>query len=74
MSITEGALYDRFDLEESIVQLGQISDDVKLLSENVMENLDINTDTIVNALTGLETIHNMRFDKSLEKICGVLRI
>ena len=66
MSITQGALYDRFDLEESIVQLGQISDDVKLLSENVMENLDINTDTIVNALTGLETIHNMRFDKCIE--------
>ncbi len=66
MSITQGALYDRFDLEESIQQLGQISDDVKLLSENVMENPDIDIDGIVNTLIGLESIHNMRFDKCIE--------
>ena len=43
-----------------------ISDDVKLLAENVMENPDIDKDNILNTLMGLESIHNMRFDKCIE--------
>jgi hypothetical protein len=66
MSITEGALYDRFDLEESITQMANILDDIKILSENIMEDLECDKDKILNALIGMETIYQMRFDKTID--------
>tara|TARA_B100000953_G_C17808314_1_gene354479 strand:+ start:141 stop:467 length:327 start_codon:yes stop_codon:yes gene_type:complete len=66
MSITNGALYDRFDLEESIMQMANILDDIKILSENVMEDSECDKDKIINALVGMETIYQMRFDKTID--------
>jgi hypothetical protein len=66
MSITNGALYDRFDLEESITQLGNIVDDLQILSDNVMENEECTTDDIVNILTGTITVQQFRMNKAIE--------
>jgi len=51
-----------FDLEQEIMNAWHVVDDLQLLGENVMET-DMSTDDIVNALIGLETIYNMRFQK-----------
>lgn len=53
---------DRFDLEQDIMQCWNITDDIDLLMSNVMER-DLSTDDIANALLGLKTLYNMKFEK-----------
>ena len=50
------------DLEQEIMKAWYVIDDIELLYENVMET-DMSTDDIANALIGLESIYNMRFQK-----------
>ena len=59
--------YDKsLDLEESITQLGNIVDDLQILSDNVMENEECTTDDIVNILTGTITVQQFRMNKAIE--------
>ncbi len=51
-----------FDLEQEIMKAWHVVDDIQLLNENVA-NTDMSTDEIANALIGLESIYNMRFEK-----------
>ena len=51
-----------FDLEQEIMGAWNIVDDIQLLNENVMET-DMSTDDVANALLGLKSIYNMRFQK-----------
>jgi hypothetical protein len=53
---------DRFDLEQDIMKCWNITDDIDMLMENVMER-DMSTDDIANALLGLKTLYNMKFEK-----------
>jgi hypothetical protein len=53
---------DRFDLEQSILQCWNVCDDIDLLYENVMEK-DMSVDDIANALLGMKTLYQMKFDK-----------
>jgi len=51
---------DRFNLEEAIMKAWQISDDLKLLYENIE---DIDEDETINVLIGLHQLNEMRFNK-----------
>ena len=51
-----------FDLEQEIMKAWHVVDDIDLLHENVIET-DMSRDEIANALLGLESIYNMRFEK-----------
>lgn len=51
-----------FDLEQEIMNAWHVVDDIKLLNENVIET-DMSRDEIANALIGLESIYDMRFQK-----------
>ena len=51
-----------FDLEQEIMKAWHVVDDIQLLYENVMET-NMSADDIANALLGLESIYNMRFQK-----------
>lgn len=53
---------DRFDLEQSILNCWNVTSDIDLLYENVMES-DMSTDQIANALLGMQTIYEMKFEK-----------
>ena len=53
---------DRFDLEQQMLDCWRVTDDVKLLCENVCDN-DLSTDDVANALIGIETLYNMKFQK-----------
>lgn len=50
----------RFDLEDNIMQCWRTGDDIKLILDNV-ENL--NQDGIMNALIGVESLHEMRMNQ-----------
>lgn len=53
---------NRFDLEENIMRCWNITDDIDLLYENVMES-DMTKDDIANALLGMKTMYEMKFNK-----------
>lgn len=53
---------DRFDLEQNIMNCWNVTEDMHLLYENVMEN-DLTTDQIANALLGIHQLYEMKFNK-----------
>lgn len=53
---------DRFDLEEAIMACWSTKEDIKLISESVLEK-KLSEDEVLNALIGLEAIHDMRTQK-----------
>lgn len=52
---------DRFDLEQEIMKAWAICDDLGILYEHVMDR-DLDKDTISNALLGLQTMYQMKFE------------
>jgi hypothetical protein len=57
--------YDRFDLEQAFMMCWQTVDDLRLLSEMVMEDT-LDADKIANVITGLELLHEMRCKKTMD--------
>jgi hypothetical protein len=55
---------DRFDLEQQILGCWSITDEIKLLNEQVLENNNFTKDQISNYLLGLETIYAVKFEKT----------
>lgn len=53
---------DRFDLEQNIMRCWNVTEDIDLLFENVMES-DMTTDDIANALLGMKQLYDMKFEK-----------
>lgn len=53
---------DRFDLEQAIMSCWNTADDIRLLSEAVLEN-EISPDEISNTLNGVEQMHQLRCQK-----------
>ena len=56
---------DRFDLEQGIMKCWNVTDDVDLLYRNVMER-DLSRDDIANALLGLKTLYEMKFNETFD--------
>ena len=55
-----------FDLEQQILACWNITDDLQVLLEEVMENDQLTKDDIANVLLGLKTLYHMRFDKTFQ--------
>ena len=53
---------DRFDLEQNIMKCWSVTDDIDMVYKNVMES-DMTNDDIANALLGLKTLYNMKFEE-----------
>lgn len=56
---------DRFDLEQGIMKCWNVTDDIELVYRNVMER-DMSKDDIANALLGLKTLYDMRFNETFD--------
>jgi len=55
---------DRFDLEQNIMKCWNVTDDIYLLYENVMDRApEMTTDEIANALLGMHQLYEMKFEK-----------
>lgn len=54
---------NRFDLEQEIMDCWHITDEIKLIYEYVMDG-ENDTDTVANMLLGLETLYNLKFDRT----------
>jgi regulator of replication initiation timing len=53
---------DRFDFEQQIQKCWMITDDIADIAEGILEQ-DLDKDQIVNALTGMGQIYELRFNK-----------
>ena len=49
-----------------------MTDDLDVLTEGVLER-DMDTDSIVNALTGMKTIYHMKFERLFETFETLIR-
>jgi hypothetical protein len=58
----EKKMSDRFDLEEQMLNCWNVTKDINVLTEGVMEK-DLTKDQIANALMGLEQMYDLKFDK-----------
>lgn len=62
-----------FDLEQSIMQCWNVTDDIKLLTTRLYDGpKPLTEDEIGNVLIGLESLYQMKFDKlwsEFEDIC-----
>jgi hypothetical protein len=51
-----------YDLEQQIMECWHITDDIKIVSEEIIEG-DLSKDQISNVLLGLEQLYILRFNK-----------
>jgi hypothetical protein len=56
----------QFDLEQQILSCWRITDDIKLVRENIEKLPADDVDTVDCALLGLQTIYEMQFEKLWE--------
>jgi hypothetical protein len=55
---------DRFDLEQNIMKCWNVTDDIYLLYENVMDRSpEMTSDEIANTLLGMHQMYEMKFHK-----------
>lgn len=63
---------NRFDLEQQILKAWNITDDIQLLYEKVMDD-EMSKDDIANALLGILNVSNLRFEKCWSTFEEVVR-
>lgn len=54
---------DRFDLEQHIMKCWNVTEDVDLLYRTVLDGPEMTTDEISNALLGIKTLYEMKFNE-----------
>ncbi len=56
--------FDRFDFEQQLLDCWNITKDIKTVYEGICDSSPpMNEDQIVNALMGLETLYELKFNK-----------
>lgn len=63
---------DRFDLEQNIMKCWNVTEDVDLLYRSVMEK-NMTTDDIANALLGIKTLYDLKFDELFSNFESMIR-
>ena len=64
---------DRFDFEQDIFKCWHIVDDLKQLTEMVLDR-DASTDDIANVLIGLQALYDDRFEQLMENFESLLNV
>ena len=64
---------DRFDLEQQIMKCWNITEEIQLLNENVLERDEMTTDQISNFLLGLATIYDLKFEKLFDQFSEMVQ-
>jgi hypothetical protein len=59
---------DRFNLEEEITKLHNLSDSLGIISEGILEH-DLSRDEIVNAIEGIRVLLNLQCAKLFDTMC-----
>jgi regulator of replication initiation timing len=62
---------DRFDFEQQIMDCWRITDDIKQVSEGILEG-DLNIEETANILIGLRQMYELKFNKLWDMFEGVI--
>ncbi len=73
IQLTKGSSMDRFDLENQINSLLNISEDIELLYKNILEN-KISNEEIANILIGLNGLIKLRQDQLFETMKIIFKL
>jgi hypothetical protein len=65
-------MVDRFDLEQDIMKCWNVTEDIDLLYRNLMDK-DMSTDDIANALLGMKTLYEMKFEEMFSNFETLVR-
>ena len=65
--------YDRFDLEQAIMELAQAETDVAMLNTFLLESSEMDIDSVSNALLGIEVFTKIRLEKAMTILEAGLR-
>ena len=65
-------MFNRFDFEHQIMNCWNVTNDLKDLSEEVLEG-DLTKDQITNALIGIEQLYEIRFNKLFRQFEQLVR-
>ena len=63
---------DRYDVEQSLMSCWTVIDDIKLLSENVLDG-KLDTDDIANYLIGLHSVYGLKFQNCFDQFSELQR-
>lgn len=63
---------DRFELEQAIIACGNVSDDMDILLETLLEDTT-DRDRIANALLGMRELHEMRCKKAFDIFSAMIQ-
>ena len=69
----EKTMTDRFDLEQQILKCWNITEELQLLNEQVLENDSFTKDQISNYLLGLHTIYEVKFEKMFDQFSELVQ-
>ena len=64
---------DRFDLEQQIMKCWNITEEIQLLNELVLEHDEYTKDQISNYLLGLHTIYEAKFEKLFDQFSEMVK-
>ena len=64
---------DRFDFEQQIMKCWNITEEIELLNEQVLENDTFTKDQISNYLLGLHTIYEVKFNKLFDQFSEMVK-
>ena len=64
---------DRFDLEQHLLDCWKVTDDVAMVCDHVLNEETLDRDKISNALLGLQTIYDMKFEKAWSSFENLVR-
>ena len=64
----------RFELEQSILNCWNITDELNLLYESIIDNNrgEMTLDKIANILLGMKELYNLKFEKCFEDFEGTI--
>lgn len=63
----------RFDLEQQILNCWNVTDDLDVVMENVLENENFSRDDIHNVLLGIRGLYQLKFEKCFETFEELVR-
>ena len=60
------SMSDRYDVEQSLMSCWTVIDDIKLLSEAILDG-KMNTDEVANYLIGLHSVYGLKFQNCFDQ-------
>ena len=64
---------DRFDLENEIMRLNNLTESLGTISEGILEH-DLSNDEVVNAIEGVRVLLQLQSNKLMDTMCQCLKL